>query len=593
MPTQSSSSRSVASQIECLEQRIAPAAFVVTTLRPVGPGSLGDVIEAANETPGADDITFAPGLKGSIKLLFDLPAITDDVTIAGPGASKLKIDGRDKTSIFQIEGEGLDITISGVTVMRGRAEVGGGIAVDNLSGTVTLEGVKITKNVAQAEIGSDSLAALGGGIFLGAGEMVIKNSAISGNVANGNGSIEGHAAGGGILVAQDGDLTIEATTVTGNRAIGAKGAAGEAGVKGANGVRGESGDDGTSGLNGTHGKAGANGGDAYGGGIFNLGTLEMRQSTVSGNMALAGQGGAGGKGGGGGAGGAGGAGYLYAGYRYPGGYGGFGGNGGNGADGGDGGSAFGGGIHNEGDLILERSTVSGNTAKLGAAGKAGLGGGGGAAGAGYIPSDSYYGESYSTNTNPTKGTRGVDGEAGTAGIANGGGISGLGGSMQLSQVTIAKNSTSNHGGGVALEAGAEARIANSTIAFNTAGKTGGGVHVEDGSRNISLEIVSSIISNNKAAKTALEQDLDGSIHAIHSLIHKYGASAVSGEDNILGLSAGLKLLAKNGSATATIMLKKNSLAIDTGANLDALSRDQRGRERQLGSGIDIGAVESL
>src|SRR5947209_5353903 len=54
--------------------------FTVTNLSDGGPGSLRAAIDAANASPGAATIRFAPGLKGTI-LLGSVLSITDDVTI--------------------------------------------------------------------------------------------------------------------------------------------------------------------------------------------------------------------------------------------------------------------------------------------------------------------------------------------------------------------------------------------------------------------------------------------------------------------------------------------------------------------------------
>ena len=48
---------------------------------------------SANASAGASEIVFDSGVSGTITLTSDLPGITDDLTITGPGASVLAISG--------------------------------------------------------------------------------------------------------------------------------------------------------------------------------------------------------------------------------------------------------------------------------------------------------------------------------------------------------------------------------------------------------------------------------------------------------------------------------------------------------------------
>lgn len=54
--------------IERLEDRIAPAVFLVTTLNDGGEGSLREAIADANAAPGKDTVLFAADLQGVITL---------------------------------------------------------------------------------------------------------------------------------------------------------------------------------------------------------------------------------------------------------------------------------------------------------------------------------------------------------------------------------------------------------------------------------------------------------------------------------------------------------------------------------------------
>ena len=78
--------------LEALEDRAVLSTLTVVNLLDSGPGSLRDAVATANSSPGADTIKFASGLKGTIALSSEL-AITDDVTISGPGAGRLTVSG--------------------------------------------------------------------------------------------------------------------------------------------------------------------------------------------------------------------------------------------------------------------------------------------------------------------------------------------------------------------------------------------------------------------------------------------------------------------------------------------------------------------
>jgi hypothetical protein len=58
--------RSVAPRLEALEDRTLPSNFKVLNLNDSGAGSLRAAVAAANANPGADTITFASGVLGTI-----------------------------------------------------------------------------------------------------------------------------------------------------------------------------------------------------------------------------------------------------------------------------------------------------------------------------------------------------------------------------------------------------------------------------------------------------------------------------------------------------------------------------------------------
>src|SRR6185369_13877247 len=82
-------------QLLALESRDAPAVFTVLNNNDSGPGSLRDAITQANATVVADTINFDAtffSTPRTISLASTL-AITQDLSIVGPGAANATING--------------------------------------------------------------------------------------------------------------------------------------------------------------------------------------------------------------------------------------------------------------------------------------------------------------------------------------------------------------------------------------------------------------------------------------------------------------------------------------------------------------------
>ena len=243
-------------------------------------------------------------------------------------------------------------------------------------------------------------------------------------------------------------------------------------------------------------------------------------------------------------------------------------------------SGNGGGIANWGTLVLQNSTVSGNT---------GMGDGTGGQGGGIKNSGSL------EVTNRT-----ISGNTSTFG----GGIYGGG---TITSSTISSNTAQFEGAGI----WGTATVSNSTISGNTTNTGGGGIY---GGGTIS----NSTISNNAAPSNAT-----GGIHAISSVqlkntILKAGASGrniggttvvsqgynissdngggfLTGPGDQINTDALLGPLGNNGGLTATHALLPGSPAIDTGdpSFTPPPSYDQRGFGylRVYNGRIDIGSFE--
>ena len=76
-----------------LSPSVFAATYTVGNLNDSGSSSLRDAIAQANANPGADTITFASNVSGTITLTSGSLHIYDAVDIQGPGAGTLTIDG--------------------------------------------------------------------------------------------------------------------------------------------------------------------------------------------------------------------------------------------------------------------------------------------------------------------------------------------------------------------------------------------------------------------------------------------------------------------------------------------------------------------
>jgi hypothetical protein len=149
--------------------------------------------------PGEQTITFGlgVGLK-TIKLNGDI-AVHGDVSIIGNG--EVTLDGAGKGRIFDVA-EGARLALAGLTLVGGKADVGG--AIRN-AGDLTLVGVTLSGN-----------HALQGGAIDNTGKLRVLGGTILDNAAVGP-----LAKGGGIAnVGPKADATLVGTVVASNRADG-------------------------------------------------------------------------------------------------------------------------------------------------------------------------------------------------------------------------------------------------------------------------------------------------------------------------------------------------------------------------------------
>ena len=270
--------------------------FTITNTNDSGPGSLRQALALANDGDTID----ATGISGVITLTTGQLLVDKSVTINGAGADLLAIDGNAASVVFFIfrNPPGETVTISGLTIRNGRGgSFGGGIENEE---TLTVTNSTISGNVA-GELGggiansgtatltntiiSGNSAAQGAGIY-NPGMITVINSTISGNMAR--------ATGGGCTTA-DGTLEITNSTISNNSAdVGGAIHNGGGTITITNTtVTGNSATDG-GGVYISHGPTAtivnivnstvSNNTAARGGGAFNVGTLEVTNSTISGNI---------------------------------------------------------------------------------------------------------------------------------------------------------------------------------------------------------------------------------------------------------------------------------------------------------------------
>jgi hypothetical protein len=186
------------------------ATIDVTANADSGSGSLRAAITTANSTPTeADQISISA--TGTISLLTELPPITDETTITGPGPGSLTVQpaASVKIRVFYMNGAtaGDTIRIQGLTISNGAPQNfggmplhGGGVFVDG-QGINTLENVVIT----------GSTGASGGGILVLSGATLD----VIGSTISNNDAVDANGEGGGI--ANSGQLTVKSSTIAGNR----------------------------------------------------------------------------------------------------------------------------------------------------------------------------------------------------------------------------------------------------------------------------------------------------------------------------------------------------------------------------------------
>lgn len=157
--------------------------------------------------------------------------------------------------------------------------------------------------------------------------------------------------------------------------------------------------------------------------------------------------------------------------------------------------------------------------------------------------------------------------------------------------TIAENDTSYYGGGM-YNVYSYMTVKETTISGNTAAYEGPGIYAYGASE---ITIHNSIVANNIGNTVYdLAGDSESFFDVSYSLIENPGTAPINDNGgNIFGVDPMLGALQDNGGPTFTMKPDNASQVVDAGdpAFTPPPSTDQRGFAREVGTAIDMGAVE--
>ncbi|MGH2925737.1 MAG: choice-of-anchor Q domain-containing protein [Solirubrobacterales bacterium] len=226
-----------------------------------------------------------------------------------------------------------------------------------------------------------------------------------------------------------------------------------------------------------------------------------------------------------------------------------------------------------GTLVVEKSTIAANTS-------------------GYVGGGFYLGANSGHNTAAiSDSTISANTELGAGTNAGGGGITVsdfVSSKLTATNVTIAQNRAYGSGGGVYVYAGSIA-LSYATVARNIADFGGGAGGNGGGLGGGGVNATNSIVALNHDRNTTNTMD-DCFLAGAQSSVVGRDTGCTGSPQNRVTHHPDLGPLADNGGPTETIALSKDSPAVDH-ATKPAPKRDQRGRERD--DHPDIGAYERL
>jgi hypothetical protein len=189
-------------------QIVHAATITVMNTNDSGSGSLRQALADAND---GDTINFDASATGTIALTSGELLVNDSITISGPGANILAVDGNHASRVFHINPD-KTVTISGLSITNGAATgsfpAGYGGSIFNDRSTLTINNSTLSGNSASQSGGG--IASFGD---FGSATLTINNSTLSGNSASlGGGGIFNNGEHGSAT------LTINNSTLSSNSA---------------------------------------------------------------------------------------------------------------------------------------------------------------------------------------------------------------------------------------------------------------------------------------------------------------------------------------------------------------------------------------
>jgi hypothetical protein len=202
--------------------------LVVASAADSGANTLRQAVLAANFQPGADTITFDAtffSTPQTITLTSGEIAVSDVVTITGPGAAVATVSGNNASRVFEFKSTGANSIVSGLTLTKGNTgSFGGGVYSSGnltiqqcvISGNTSTAGggvfVYATLTLTDSQVTNNSAGLFFGGVY-GLNGTIIQRSTISGNMTSGS--------TGGLFIARG--FTMTDSTVSNNFAQGIAG----------------------------------------------------------------------------------------------------------------------------------------------------------------------------------------------------------------------------------------------------------------------------------------------------------------------------------------------------------------------------------
>lgn len=252
-------------------------------------------------------------------------------------------------------------------------------------------------------------------------------------------------------------------------------------------------------------------------------------------------------------------------------------------------AVYGGGVYSGSDtaagvLRIERTTILDNTA-IGDSGEDFVGADGGGM---FVRNRTLVVDESTVSGNSV-------GDAASADPASGGGIAIESSTVTVQNSTVSGNTAGVNGAGAAIHGGSSTTTTfiNATIADNHAGVLGGGIY-RDASAG-AVRLANSLIATNTAASAP---DVSGSFFDFSSNLVGDGTGSSGLGGNLIGTAASpidpvIAPLADNGGPTVTHALLSSSPAIEGvfAASNFVLPNDQRGVLRPQGNQRDIGSYE--